>query len=102
PTTLAFALSPPARHSRVYRHPLRTGESISRLPRFAVATACRVACPLAVLTGRRPADGDFYSRAFGGSVTLPVVGYNYDGNWVISPAGLASAGTPASIVALAQ
>jgi len=45
PTTLAFALSPPARHSRVYRHPLRTGESISRLPRFAVATACRVACP---------------------------------------------------------
>ena len=80
PTTLAFALSPPARHSRVYRHPLRTGESISRLPRFAVATACRVACPLAVLTGRRPADGDFYSRAFGGSVTLPVVGYNYGGN----------------------
>src|SRR3989442_9701901 len=45
PTTLAFAVSPPARHSRVYRHPLRTGESISRLPRFAVATACRVACP---------------------------------------------------------
>ena len=80
PTTLAFAVSPPARHSRVYRHPLRTGESISRLPRFAVATACRVACPLAVLTGRRPADGDFYSRAFGGSVTLPVVGYNYGGN----------------------
>ena len=27
-----------------------------------------------------PANGDFYSRAFGESVALLVVGYNYDGN----------------------
>ena len=30
--------------------------------------------------GNYPADGDFYSRAFHGSVTLPAVGYSYGGN----------------------
>ena len=31
--------------------------------------------------------GDFYSRAFNGLVTLPVVGYDYGGNWTISTGG---------------
>jgi len=31
-----------------------------------------------------PADGDFYSRASGGSVTLPAAGYDYGGNWASS------------------
>ena len=35
--------------------------------------------PLADLTGHYPADRDFYSRAFGESVTLLTVGYNYGG-----------------------
>jgi len=35
---------------------------------------------LADLTGLSPADGDFYTRAFSGSVTLPVVEHNYGGN----------------------
>ena len=35
---------------------------------------------LADLTGLSPANGDFYTRAFSGSVTLPVVEHNYGGN----------------------
>jgi hypothetical protein len=41
----------------------------------------------------RPAEllasltGDFYFRAFNGSVTLPVAGYHYGGNWTISTGG---------------
>jgi hypothetical protein len=44
---------------------------------------------LADLTGlySLPANGDFYSRAFHGSVTLPVVGYNCGGYWAISTGG---------------
>ncbi len=81
PTTLAFAVSPPARHSRVYRHPLRTGESISRLPRVRCCYGLSSCLPPGGSDRAcRPADGDFYSRAFGGSVTLPVVGYNYGRN----------------------
>jgi len=42
----------------------------------------------------RPAEllasltGDFYFRAFNGSVTLPVAGYDYGGNWTISTGGI--------------
>ena len=37
--------------------------------------------PLTDLTGHfRPANGDFYARAFGELVTLLVVGYDYGGN----------------------
>ena len=43
--------------------------------------------------------GDFYSRAFNGLVTLPVVGYDYGGNWTIPPAGLSPAGPVASVAA---
>jgi len=41
----------------------------------------------------RPAEllaslaGDFYFRAFNGSVILPVAGYDYGGNWTISTGG---------------
>jgi hypothetical protein len=42
--------------------------------------------------------GDFYFRAFNGSVTLPVPGYDYGGNWTIS-AGLARAGPTTSVAA---
>jgi hypothetical protein len=38
-----------------------------------------VIVPLADLTGFYPANGNFYSRAFGNSVTLLAVGYNYGG-----------------------
>jgi hypothetical protein len=31
--------------------------------------------------------GDFYFRAFNGSVALPVAGYDYGGNWTISTGG---------------
>lgn len=46
-----------------------------------------------------PADGDFYARAFDGSVALPVVGYDYDGNWVIPSVELSSTRTFASFAA---
>ena len=53
---------------------------ISWLYRFARATACPLACP----SGGSdrvflPANRDFYSRAFGDSVALLTVGYNYGG-----------------------
>jgi hypothetical protein len=31
--------------------------------------------------------GDFYFRAFNGSVTLTVAGYDYGGNWTIFTGG---------------
>jgi hypothetical protein len=31
--------------------------------------------------------GNFYFRAFNGSVTLTVAGYDYGGNWTISTGG---------------
>src|SRR5215471_11919100 len=46
-----------------------------------------------------PFAGGFYFRAFDGSVTLPVAGYNYGGNWKIPPAGLSPAGSAASVAA---
>jgi len=47
-----------------------------------------------------PFTGGFYFRAFDGSVTLPVAGYNYGGNWTIPPAGFSPAGSAASVAAL--
>jgi len=35
----------------------------------------------------RPANEDFYSRAFDGLVTRTAAGYNYGGNWTISTGG---------------
>jgi hypothetical protein len=46
-----------------------------------------------------PINGGFYFRAFNGSVTFPVAGYNYGVIWVPPPAGLAPAGTSVSVAA---
>ena len=81
PTTLAFAVSP-------------TGSALPSLPSSASDGRVNFAAsPVRCCYGLssclppggsdracRPADEGFYSRAFGGSVTLPVVGYNYGGN----------------------
>jgi hypothetical protein len=82
PMTLAFAKSLMARHSRNPHHPFPMGGwfrgftgSLFRCGRVEL---------LAPLYGSDqdfpPANGDFYSRASGESVTLLVVGYNYGGN----------------------
>ena len=82
PMTLAFAESPEARHSQKSHHPFPMGGwfrgftgSLFRCGRVEL---------LAPLYGSDqefpPANGDFYSRASGESVTLLVVGYNYGGN----------------------
>ena len=53
---------------------------ISWLHRFALATACPLACPPGGSDRAfHPANRDFYSRAFGELVTLLTVGYNYGG-----------------------
>ena len=66
---------------------------------FAFATTCKVAClPLTDPTPLR-ADGDFYTRAFDGSVALPIAGYDYGGGWAPPPTGLAPAGTSTSLAA---
>src|SRR5215471_10834190 len=65
---------------------LRRGVNGSALPMLAISGL--IGSPLL-----RPAEllaslaGDFYFRAFDGSVTLPVAGYNYGGNWTISTGG---------------
>jgi hypothetical protein len=46
--------------------------------------------------------GGFYVQAFGGSVSLPAAGYDYDIDWTPMSAGLAPAGTAASFAALAR
>jgi hypothetical protein len=82
PMTLAFAKSLTARHSRNPHHPFPMGRW------FRGFTGSLVRCGrvqlLAPLYGSDqefpPANGDFYSRASGESVTLLVVGYNYAGN----------------------
>jgi hypothetical protein len=45
------------------------------------------------------ADGDLYIRAFGESVSLHAVGYDYDDNWAISSVELSSTRTDASFAA---
>jgi len=65
---------------------LRRGVIGSALPMLAMSGL--IGSPLL-----RPAEllaslsGDFYFRAFNGLVTLPVTGYDYDGNWTISTGG---------------
>ena len=81
PMTLAFAQSPWARHSQNSHHPFPMGGWFRGFTGSLLATACRVACPPdGSDRAFRSANGDFYSRAFGKSVTLLVVGYNYGGN----------------------
>jgi hypothetical protein len=85
PTALAFTRFRAVRHSRVPHHPLPMGRCfrgflVRYLP-LAFATACRFARP----PGGSdrvflPANGDFYFRAFDGSVTLPAARYDYGGN----------------------
>src|SRR3954451_2394723 len=43
--------------------------------------------------------GDFYIQASGGSVALPVAGYDYNSNWTPLLAGLSPAGMAASLAA---
>jgi len=65
---LAFAGEPSARHSRCYPMSGLTDSPLLR--------------PTELLASL---SGDFYFRAFNGLVTLPIVGYNYGGNWTIPP-----------------
>ena len=81
PMTLAFAESPLARHSQNSHHPFPMGGWFRGYTGSLLAAACRVACPPdGSDQAFRLADGDFYSRASGESVTLLAVGYNYGGN----------------------
>jgi len=85
---LAFANSAQTRHSP---HPTIHFEwaALSRLPGSHFATTCRFACPPGGSDRDSvfPANEDFYSRAFDGSVALPAAGYDYDGNWASSTGG---------------
>src|SRR3954466_2355285 len=75
------------------------GARLSRLLWFAFATACQVARPLDGSDQVSLATGDFYIQASGGSVTLPVAGYDYNSNWTPLLAGLSPAGMAASLAA---
>ena len=89
--SMSSSTSPGSRPLRVsssfaVRICLRRGVIGSALPMLAISgltgsPLLRPAKLLASLTG------DFYFRAFNGSVTLPVAGYNYGGNWTISTGG---------------
>ncbi len=88
PTTLAFAPPERARHSQVPHHPLQVGSS------FRGFTGSHSLRPVELLAslggsdrGHSPADGGFYFRAFGRSVTLPAAGHDYGGNWASSTGG---------------
>src|SRR5215469_13272946 len=80
---LAFAGEPSARHSRCYPMSGLTDSPLLR--------------PTELLASL---SGDFYFRAFNGLVTLPIVGYNYGGNWTIPPVGLAPTRSAACVAAL--
>jgi hypothetical protein len=57
------------------------GRMVSRLTGSLSLRPVELLAPLTDLTGHfRPANGDFYARAFGELVTLLVVGYDYGGN----------------------
>src|SRR5215469_1207554 len=79
---LAFAGEPSARHSRCYPMSGLTDSPLLR--------------PTELLASL---SGDFYFRAFNGLVTLPIVGYNYGGNWTIPPVGLAPTRSAACVAA---
>jgi hypothetical protein len=65
---------------------LRRGVIGSALPMLAISglTGSPLLRPAGLLASL---TGDFYFRAFNGSVTLPVAGYDYGGNWTISTGG---------------
>src|SRR3954463_10287882 len=75
------------------------GARFSRLHWFAFATACQVARPLDGSDRVSPATGGFYIQASGGSVALPVAGYDYNSNWTPLLVGLSPAGMAASLAA---
>jgi len=89
PMALAFARSRAARHSQVPHHPLPMGRDLRGFTSSLALRPVELLASLADLTGSYflPANGDSYSRAFRGSVTLPVVGYNCGGYWAISTGG---------------
>jgi hypothetical protein len=75
------------------------GVSISRLPRFAFATACQFARPPVRIRPGFPAVGDFYFQASNGLGSLPVTGYDYNSDWTPLLVGLSPTGTAASLAA---
>src|SRR5215210_5879600 len=80
-------------------------QSVSRGACFRGFTGSRLLRPvrlLAPLDGSdqvSPATGGFYIQASGGSVALPVAGYDYNSHWTPLLAGLSPAGMAASLAA---
>jgi hypothetical protein len=98
-TASAFTLGGRARRlPTLPSNPFHEGRQNFGTTCFALATTCKVA---RLPDGSDPhrADGDFYARAFDGSVALPSAGYNYGGGWAPPPTGLAPAGTSTSLAA---
>jgi hypothetical protein len=93
PTASAFTLEGRVRRlPTLPSNPFHEGRNDFGASCFTFATTCTVA---RLPDGSNPqwADGDFYARAFDGSVALPAAGYDYGGGWAPPPTGLAPAGT---------
>jgi hypothetical protein len=99
PTASAFTLEGRVRRlPTLPSNPFHEGRNDFGASCFTFATTCKVA---RLPDGSSPqwADGDFYARAFDGSVALPAAGYDYSGGWAPPPTGLAPAGTSTSLAA---
>jgi len=99
PTASAFTLEGRVRRlPTLPSNPFHEGRNDFGASCFTFATTCTVA---RLPDGSNPqwADGDFYARAFDGSVALPAAGYDYGGGWAPPPTGLAPAGTSTSLAA---
>src|SRR5215210_3980341 len=89
-----------------------SGSALPTLPQSVSRGACfrgfpgshllrpvRLLAPLDGSDQVSPATGGFYIQASGGSVALPVAGYDYNRNWTPLLAGLSPAGMAASLAA---
>jgi hypothetical protein len=88
-----------ARHSQNPRNPFHAGEPLRGFHGSHICYGLPVCSPPCTDPTSFPAVGDFYVQASGSSVTLPAAGYDYSSGWTPLLAGLAPAGTTASLAA---
>jgi hypothetical protein len=101
PTTLAFAKSQEARHSRVSRHPLQTGECFRGFTGSPLLRPVELLAPLADLTGHSTQPtGTSTPELSTGRSPFPSSGITTVATERVPPAGRSPAGTSTSIAAL--
>src|SRR3954463_4029637 len=97
--TRAFAEIRAARPSQHSRNPFHAGPVFRGFTGSPLLRPVSLLPPLDGSDRVSPATGGFYIQASGGSVALPVAGYDYNSHWTPLLVGLSPAGMAASLAA---